>query len=116
MHSGFTALRNEMPMNCRAKRHVNLSKEAQNEIARIDAMWAQQMTEFPEGWLFEEWSITDAMYAPIALRFKTYQIPLSDLAHQYQQKVLNSPAIQRWLSEASLETDIVKEDEAGDDI
>lgn len=80
MHSGFTALRSEIPMNCRAKRHVNLSKSAHNEIARIDQIWSQQMSEFPEGWLFGEWSIADAMYAPITLRFQTYQVPLSELA------------------------------------
>ncbi|GLT13617.1 glutathione S-transferase family protein [Vibrio algivorus] len=116
MHSGFTALRNEMPMNCRATRRIKLSETARHEIERIDQMWSQQMSEFPEEWLFGEWSITDAMYAPIALRFQTYQISLSDLASQYQKKVINSPAIQRWLNEASLETDIVQEDEAGDEV
>lgn len=116
MHSGFTALRHEMPMNCRAIRRINLSEAARYDIARIDQMWSQQMSKFPESWLFGEWSITDAMYAPIALRFQTYQIPLSSLARQYQQKVINSPAVQRWLYEASLETDIVQEDETGKDV
>ncbi|WP_110410671.1 glutathione S-transferase family protein [Vibrio rumoiensis] len=116
MHSGFTALRNETPMNCRATRHVELSQSALNDIARIDQMWSQQMNDYPDEWLFGKWSIVDAMYAPIALRFQTYQIPLSDLARQYQQKVITSPAIQRWLYEASLESDIVEEDEAGEAI
>lgn len=116
MHSGFTALRSEMPMNCRAKRKVNLSESAVKEIARIDQIWSQQMQKTPNGWLFGEWSIADAMYAPIALRFETYGITLSDSAAQYQRKVLNSPAIQRWLSEASQEQDLVKEDEAGDPV
>jgi glutathione S-transferase len=114
MHSGFQALRDELPMNCREKRHVTLSDAAQKDVARIDAMWAEQMTRYPEAWLFGPWSIADAMYAPIALRFATYQIPLSELAQGYQQKVLNSSAVQRWLAEASLETDVVREDEAGE--
>ncbi len=114
MHSGFFAIRNELPMNCRAKRHVSLSNEATQELARIDAMWSEQMTQYPDEWLFGEWSIADAMYAPLVLRIETYQIPLSDKARQYQQKVLKSAAIQQWLSEASLETDIVIEDEAGE--
>ncbi|MDN3682817.1 glutathione S-transferase family protein [Vibrio tapetis subsp. quintayensis] len=116
MHSGFFAIRNELPMNCRGKRRVTLSQGANLELARIDAMWSEQMTLHPDGWLFGEWSIADAMYAPLALRIETYQIPLSDKARQYQQKVLNSAAIQQWLSEASLETDIVVEDEAGDEV
>ncbi|WP_087020724.1 glutathione S-transferase family protein [Thaumasiovibrio subtropicus] len=116
MHSGFFALRNEMPMNCRAIRNLTPSVDAQRDIARIDEIFQQQMRAFPDGWLFGEWSIADAMFAPVALRFKTYQVELSPLAKQYQEKVLNSAAIQRWLAEASLETDIVEEDEAGEPV
>ncbi|WP_282177446.1 glutathione S-transferase family protein [Vibrio nereis] len=113
MHSGFGSLRSEMPMNCRAKRKVALSEGALKDIARIDAIWSQQMEQHPEGWLFGAWSIADSMYAPVALRFETYGIELSEQAKRYQQKQLNSPAMQKWLAEASLETDIVEEDEAG---
>lgn len=113
MHSGFGSLRSEMPMNCRAKRKVALSEGALKDIARIDVIWSQQMEQHPEGWLFGEWSIADAMYAPVALRFETYGIELSEQAKRYQQKQLNSSAMQKWLAEASLETDIVEEDEAG---
>lgn len=116
MHSGFFSLRNELPMNCRASRKVELSQEALNDIARIDAIWSEQMALYPDGWLFGEWSIADAMYAPVALRMQTYGIPLSAQAKAYQQRVLNSQAIQRWLAEASLETDIVVEDEAGEPV
>ncbi|WP_372379709.1 glutathione S-transferase family protein [Vibrio natriegens] len=116
MHSGFMALRNEMPMNCRAKRSVALSKHALKDIERIDQIWSLQMEQYPDGWLFGEWSIADAMYAPVVLRTLTYGIKLSEKATQYQQKVLNSDTMQRWLTEASLETDIVEEDEAGEPI
>ncbi|MEZ9107803.1 glutathione S-transferase family protein [Vibrio cyclitrophicus] len=113
MHSGFFAVRNEMPMNCRAKRKLVLSEDALKDIARIDAIWSAQMEQYPEEWLFGEWSIADAMFAPVALRVETYGIQLSEKASQYQQRVLNSPSIQKWLTEASLETDVVEEDEAG---
>ena len=113
MHSGFMSLRNEMPMNCRARRHVELNAGLTKDIARIDQIWSQQMQDFADGWLFGEWSIADAMYAPVALRFKTYGVALSEDAQHYQNKVLSSPAIQRWLTEASEESDIIDEDEAG---
>lgn len=113
MHSGFFDIRNELPMNCRAKRKIALSEGAVKDIARIDAIWSEQMEQYPDCWLFGEWSIADAMYAPVALRIHTYDIALSDKARLYQQKLLNSPAIKRWLAEARLETDIVEEDEAG---
>ncbi|WP_229612915.1 glutathione S-transferase family protein [Vibrio parahaemolyticus] len=113
MHSGFFDLRNELPMNCRARRKVELSDGALKDIARIDVIWSEQMAKFPDAFLFGEWSIADAMYAPVALRFETYGIELSQGAKAYQQKVLASQAVQKWLAEASQETDIVQEDEAG---
>ena len=114
MHAGFSHLRNEMPMNCRAKRKVHLSAGALKDVARIDQLWSQQMAEYPEGFLFGDWSIADAMYAPVALRFETYGIKLSDKARRYQQRLLQSPPMQLWLTQASTETDIVEEDEAGE--
>jgi len=116
MHSGFHDLRNELPMNIRARRKVKLSEGAIKDIARIDAIWSEQQELYPDGWLFGNWSIADAMYAPVALRFETYGIELSEGAKRYQQRVLNSAAIQQWIQEASTETDIVDEDEAGEEI
>ncbi|EPG0528563.1 glutathione S-transferase family protein [Vibrio harveyi] len=113
MHSGFFDLRNELPMNIRARRKVDLTEGARKDIARIDAIWAEQAKLHPNGWLFGEWSIADAMYAPVALRFQTYGIELSEGAKAYQQKVLASESLKQWLEEASQETDIVEEDEAG---
>ncbi|TCN97220.1 hypothetical protein EDB50_102888 [Vibrio crassostreae] len=116
MHSGFSDVRNEMPMNCRARRTLSLSEGALKDIARIDQIWSTQMEKYPEGWLFGEWSIADAMFAPVALRVETYGIELSEKASQYQQRVLKSPSIQKWLAEASLESDMVEEDEAGEPV
>ncbi len=100
-------------MNCRAIRKLDISVGAKKEIQRIDDMWSQQMTQYPGQWLFGDWSIADAMYAPIVLRFETYGIALSEKATEYKEKVLNSPAVQLWLEQANAETDIVQEDEAG---
>lgn len=116
MHAGFPAMRREMPMNCRARRKVVLSDAAKKDIARVDEIWSRQMTAYPDGWLFGEWSIADAMFAPVALRFMTYNTQLSDSAGEYLQRVLASAPIQRWLVEAALETDIVVADEAGEDV
>lgn len=118
MHSGFTALRNEMPMNCRAKRQVELSEAAKKDIARIDQIWREQMTEYGDqgGWLFGQWSIADCMFAPVVLRFITYGIEVSELSQRYMTQVLQSPAIRLWLEGAFQETDIVPEDEAGIEI
>lgn len=113
MHSGFMALRNEMPMNIRATRNVELSAAAKKDIARIDDIFATQQAVYPNAWLFGDFSITDAMYAPVVLRLKTYQISLSPLAEQYCQYVMSCPVLQDWITQALTETDIVECDEAG---
>lgn len=82
-------------------------------MARIDAIWSEQAERYPGEWLFGEWSIADAMFAPVALCCLTYGIELSEGARAYQQKVLASEPLKRWLREASLESDIVEKDEAG---
>ncbi|MBA5762956.1 glutathione S-transferase family protein [Vibrio sp. 404] len=114
MHSGFVDLRNELPMNIRARRKVELSNGALKDITRIDAIWSEQAEQYPDGWLFGEWSIADAMYAPVALRFLTYGVELSESAKAYQQKVLASASLQHWLEEARLDNDIIEEDETGE--
>lgn len=115
MHSSFMALRNEMPMNIRATREVELSAAAKKDLARIDEIFAIQQARYLNAWLFGEFSIADAMYAPVVLRLKTYQISLSTAAEQYCQHVLNCPTLQQWITESSKETDIVACDEAGID-
>ena len=116
MHSGFTALRNEMPMNIRAKRKIILSDAAKKDIDRIDEIFKTQQQIYPNEWMFGDFSIVDAMYAPVVLRLKTYQISLSALAEQYCQHVLSCPVLQSWINDAPNETDIVTSDEAGVDL
>lgn len=118
MHAGFTALRNEIPMNCRATRYVELSEQAQQDIARIDDLWAALRQEHKADgpWLFGALSIADAMYAPVVSRFKTYGIPLSAESQAYADHVLNSETMQTWYDAALQETLIVVEDEAGTEL
>ncbi|MBQ4863290.1 glutathione S-transferase family protein [Pseudoalteromonas sp. MMG013] len=117
MHSGFNGVRNEMPMNIRAKRSVVLSEQAKQDIARIEQIWSEQYNEYAAqgGWLFGQWSIADAMFAPVVLRFKTYGITVNSAATNYMEQVLNCPVLQRWVEEALMETDIVAIDEAGEE-
>ncbi len=115
MHAGFPALRGEMPMNIRARRSVSLSDAAKQDVARIDAIFAGQWREYGErgGWLFGDFSIADAMYAPVVLRMQTYGAELSADAEAYMQHVLKDASLMRWIEEALQETDIVDADEAG---
>lgn len=114
MHSGFSALRAEMPMNIRAKRKIQLSEQGHKDLARIESMFTEQMNQYPTGWLFGQWSIADAMYAPVVLRLQSYGMTLNATAQQYIEKQLNSPALQLWLKQSQQESDIIIEDELGE--
>ena len=75
MHSGFGALRSQWPMNARAHGRVTPpDAERSAEIARIEALWAECRTRFGSRgpWLFGDYSVADAMYAPVVLRLRTY--------------------------------------------
>jgi glutathione S-transferase len=99
MHSGFSALRNECPMNVKARGHlVPQTPALLQDIARIDEIWSGCRRQFGEGgaWLFGDFSIADAMFAPVCFRFQTYRAALSDASRSYLDYVLADPAMRDW--------------------
>ena len=116
MHSGFPVMRDTMPMNCRAMgRKIALPDELAAEIDRILEIWAECHEQYAsdEGWLFGDFSIADAMFAPVVLRFRTYGINLPDSANAFHDRLLKSEALQSWLLASDSETEVVEIDEAG---
>ena len=80
MHSGFAAVRTELPMNLRGRRAgVTPSDTARSEIDRIFEIWSECRRQFGAGgkFLFGGFGIADAMYAPVVTRFATYGIALT---------------------------------------
>ncbi|MGB0897996.1 MAG: glutathione S-transferase family protein [Psychrobium sp.] len=115
MHSGFGAIRNEMPMNIRAKRRVELSEEAKNEINQMQLLWHRLLQNSGGPWLFGEFSIADCMYIPVILRFETYGISLLPSTMQYRDTVFTNEAVKQWVDSALQETEVVVVDEAGEE-
>lgn len=117
MHSGFGALRSEMPMNIRASRLVQPSDQCLLDIARVDEIWSIYARENSNGdlRLFGEFGISDCMFAPVVMRFKTYQPELSNKAIAYMNSMLEHPALMQWIADALSETEVVDVDEAGVD-
>ena len=106
MHSGFQALRNECPMNVRARaRRVALTPPLLADIARIDAVWSQCREEFGAGggWLCGEFSIADAMFAPVVFRFQSYGADLAPASQAYLRHALEDPAMREWQEAAMQE-------------
>jgi glutathione S-transferase len=116
MHSGFEVLRQHMPMNCRAMgRRVPLPDELTDDIDRIMAIWTDCHRRYGDigPWLFGDFSVADAMYAPVALRFRTYGINLNESARFYPKRVLESEAMQEWLAACESEVEVIEREETG---
>ena len=118
--SGFAVLRECMPMNCRAMgRRVPLPDELTDDIDRIIAIWSACHRRYDgdnagnDGWLFGAFSIADAMFAPVVLRFRTYGINLPESAGFYPQRLLQSDAMQEWLAAAETEVEVIDREEKG---
>jgi len=117
MHSGFGALRSQWPMNARAENRRTPDDTARAaDIARIEELWNDCRTRFGAGgpWLFGEYSVADAMYAPVVLRFRTYGARLRTAASRsYYGTALDDPHLARWLDAARAESWTITASEIG---
>ncbi|MDJ0926794.1 MAG: glutathione S-transferase family protein [Gammaproteobacteria bacterium] len=116
MHSSFLALRNEFPMNCRARRTgITASPQAEQDIARVIELWEEGRSRFGNDgpWLAGPFSIVDAMYAPVVMRFRTYGMELPAASAAYVKTVIDLPAVQRWLDAAATETEVIAHEDIG---
>ena len=102
MHSGFPNLRNHMSMNVR-KRYPGRGRtpEVLAEVKRINSIWSEARGPF----LFGEFSAADAMYAPVVLRFRTYEVEVDNRA--YCERMLALPAMKEWIAAAEREKESI---------
>jgi glutathione S-transferase len=105
MHSGFYNLRSSLPMNLKA-RHSGFKvwAGAQADIDRIMTIWSQCLAAYGGPYLFgRALTMADAMYAPVAARFITYDVGLSRECAAYCRTILNWPAMAEWTAAAKAE-------------
>ena len=103
MHSGFAALRSECPMDLAATpAAVELSEATGKSVRRIVAIWSGMLSRFGGPWLGgADWGIADAMFTPVATRFRTYGVKLADYgdagaAQAYAARLLARPEFLAW--------------------
>ncbi len=116
MHSGFANLRTEWPMNARARnRRPAVTPGLEADIDRVEEIWSDCRRRFGAAgpWLFGEYSIADAMYAPVVLRFNSYRARVSETARWYMAAALEDPTLQSWLAAAKAEPWTIAADEVG---
>jgi glutathione S-transferase len=118
MHSGFVGLRSSMSMNIKASLPGRgRTPETQGDIGRVCEIWEECLSRFGHHrFLFGDFSIADAFYAPVVMRFKTYGVALAPALQAYCDRMLAQPAVARWVKEALAEAEVASahEDELPD--
>jgi glutathione S-transferase len=111
MHSGFSNLRSALPMNIKA--HFPGFKSwagARGDIERITTIWRECMAAYRGPYLFgQNPCAADAMYAPVCLRFRTYDVALDPPATQYCNTIVAHPYMAEWIAAAKAEPDELEE-------
>ncbi|MBC3907656.1 glutathione S-transferase family protein [Undibacterium umbellatum] len=107
MHSGFSSLRFDMPMNIRADLFgKGRTIGSQADIGRISEIWEDCLASYgAHEFLFGAFSIADAFYAPVVMRFRTYGVSLAPALQAYVDRVIAHPAVALWVREALMETE-----------
>jgi glutathione S-transferase len=117
MHAGFAALRNHCGMNIEASlpeigsRLMSEQADVRRDLQRIDQMWCEQLERTGGPFLFGDFSIADAFYAPVCTRIRTYALPVSAASQAYAERMFALPAMKSWIADALDEHDFIAEDE-----
>ena len=102
MHSGFSALRGEHPMDLTLRTTTPVSEAAAKDVRRIVALWTELLNRFGGPFLLgADWSIAEAFYTPVATRFRSYGVALTDhgdtgAAGDYAARLMQTPAFVEW--------------------
>ena len=114
MHSGFQAVRSRMPMNIRSRYPgKGMTPESRKDIDRVVALWTACRERFggAGSMLFGRFSIADAFFAPVVMRFHAYAVQVPRVAQEYCEAVQALAAVREWCNAARRETEFVAEDE-----
>ena len=117
MHAGFGALRSHFPMNIEARfpevgaRVLAQEAGVRRDLARIEAMWSEVLAASGRPFLFGEFGAVDAFYAPVVMRIRGFDLPVSDVVRAYADRVAATPGVAAWIADALAEHDFIAEDE-----
>jgi len=109
IHEGFPHIRREAPMNLRRRTETKMPKACLQDAQDISDMWDGLLEQHNGPYLFDNWSIADAFYTPVASRFASYGLPRSVRSDTYISELMSDPDFQDWEMQAFSETHIIAE-------
>ncbi|QUL37711.1 glutathione S-transferase family protein [Erythrobacter sp. JK5] len=112
MHSGYTALRNDLPMNVRRRVQLEeISEQAKHDIVRILGLWAEARARHGKAgpYLFGTYGAADIFFAPVVTRFITYGIGVPGFAQSYMQAIWEHDWMQEWIGAAEEEEWVIEQ-------
>jgi glutathione S-transferase len=111
IHSGFHNLRSALPMNLRVEHErFRIFAGARPDIERIEEIWADCLDRYGGPFLFgARPTVADAMFAPVATRFVTYHVAISEKAAAYRDTIMNWEPMVEWIAAAKVEPDEMEE-------
>lgn len=118
MHSGFTALRGACMMNIEADLPdigalaLRDKPAVLTDVSRIESIWGELLKEHGGDYLFgKRFTIADAFFAPVCMRFKTYHLSQRDDINAYVERIRQAPGVKDWIADALAEKDFLEFEE-----
>jgi glutathione S-transferase len=117
MHSGFGALRSAFGMNIEASlpevgaRVLADNAAARADVARVTRLWQDALAESGGPFLFGDYSIADAYYAPVVTRLRTYALPVPPDVAAYMERALAAKGTAAWIRDALEEKEFLSFEE-----
>jgi glutathione S-transferase len=99
-----------MPVNTRGRnREANVTAEVERDLDRVREIWSQCLDESGGPWLLGEFSAADIMFAPVATRFQTYGVHVTDGARNFYDRILEHPLVVEWLEAGKAESSTIEQ-------
>lgn len=111
MHSGFSVLREALPMNLKLYRPgFAIWSAVQADIDRITEIWTECLATWKGPWLFgSQPTIADAFYAPVVTRFRSYDVEMHGVCERYCQQIMAWEPMREWFAAAQKEPEQIDE-------
>ena len=117
MHSGFATMRDAFGMNIEASlpdvgaRVLADNAAARADLARMIDLWQEALATSGGPFLFGDFSIADAYFAPVVMRMRTYALPVPADVAAYLARATAARGTAAWIRGALAEREFLQHEE-----